>query len=183
MIMIKCKFCDRELPIPVDGKLPPNFECPFCGRPVEGNTDTPIETAQASPFISLIHLASGESLDIPIGRSYILGRESFGREIFKDCKFSRKHCLIETSIDDIFICDLGSLNGTYVNGKRIFHKVKLVGDERITFADEVFLIKKFQPANEKVNTEDSKPINICPNCGYQDYKGLPRCPECGFGWM
>lgn len=181
--MIKCPFCESEIPVPADGKLPINYECPFCGRPVGDITDSHIDTAQELPFITLIHIASGKSLDISIGRSYILGRESYGREILQDRKFSRKHCLIETSIESISICDLGSLNGTYVNGKRIFDKVELSGDERITIADEVFLLKKFQPPKQKVKTDGSAPINICPNCGYQDYEGLPRCPECGFGWM
>ncbi len=32
---------------------------------------------------------------------------------------SRHHCLIEVAPPDAWVCDLGSLNGTYVNGERI----------------------------------------------------------------
>src|SRR5260370_42505261 len=54
---------------------------------------------------------------------YLIGRS-------KDCDFqlprdvgprdiSRQHCLVETTSRKVFIRDLGSLHGTYVNGERI----------------------------------------------------------------
>jgi pSer/pThr/pTyr-binding forkhead associated (FHA) protein len=35
---------------------------------------------------------------------------------------SRHHCLLEIAPPEAWVCDAGSLNGTYVNGERIGHR-------------------------------------------------------------
>jgi len=55
----------------------------------------------------------------------------------KDCqlrsnssKISRRHCVINTHDDTVTVLDLGSENGTYINGKRIASLQELKdGDE------------------------------------------------------
>jgi len=55
-----------------------------------------------------------------------IGKASINDIIIKDSTVSREH--LEIFIDDdknVFITDLGSTNGTYVNGIRIDKSVKL----------------------------------------------------------
>jgi pSer/pThr/pTyr-binding forkhead associated (FHA) protein len=40
----------------------------------------------------------------------------------RSCKVSRHHCLLEIDPPAVMVQDLGSLNGTFVNGQRIGHR-------------------------------------------------------------
>ncbi len=179
--MPKCSFCECEIPLPTSGNAL-ETECPRCGRPVELKPEDLMITSVTTGTITLEGIISGKSLKLPINQSLVLGRENYGSEILQDRKFSRKHCLIETNPQAPSICDLGSLNGTFVNGVRITAKTSLKNEDTITIADEAFILKLNIAETPKAQPEVPSNLHVCANCGYQDSKGLPRCPECGFGW-
>jgi len=59
-----------------------------------------------------------------------IGRDTFpGNHISvpEDTTISRRHCLIINSIDDVWLYDLASTTGTYVNNERVVGKVPLIG--------------------------------------------------------
>jgi pSer/pThr/pTyr-binding forkhead associated (FHA) protein len=72
-----------------------------------------------------------QTREVPVTDSEFL----IGRGI--DCDFrlrvsevSRHHCLIRTTADEVSVFDLGSSNGTYVNGQRVLSQTPLhTGDE------------------------------------------------------
>ncbi len=65
----------------------------------------------------------------PLRGSTILGRHSECHICVNADGISRKHAQIDAEVDGLFVSDLGSSNGTFVNGKKI-DKVNLeVGDE------------------------------------------------------
>lgn len=180
--MLKCSFCECELPPSLLRRTEPG-ECPHCGRPIELVPQDSPEAENAFAALILVGVASKKTLELPLGQSLILGREGLGSDFFRDRKFSRKHCLLETNPEAITICDLGSLNGTYVNGERISTKTIIKTTDTITIADEAFTLRLSTAAADLSELpESSCPLHVCVNCGYQDTEGLPRCPECGFGW-
>jgi pSer/pThr/pTyr-binding forkhead associated (FHA) protein len=68
-----------------------------------------------------------------------------------DATVSRQHCLIELENDGIWVQDLGSLNGTFVNGQKIGQR------ERQPDADATMVA----PARQEL--QDGDELRICNN--------------------
>jgi pSer/pThr/pTyr-binding forkhead associated (FHA) protein len=51
---------------------------------------------------------------------------------------SRQHCLLRVSENEVILQDLGSANGTLVNGKRLFHPRSLIPGDRLQIGPVVF---------------------------------------------
>ncbi len=64
---------------------------------------------------------AGEPTDIPLpeGRPFTIGRSKSCSCSVRDPKMSRVHCELSVSGGIAILADLGSMNGTHVNGKRI----------------------------------------------------------------
>jgi pSer/pThr/pTyr-binding forkhead associated (FHA) protein len=80
-------------------------------------------------LVSIERSVGGHSwiLNLPVN----VGRSSDSPVCIDDDSISRSHCQLYLSADEtLMVRDLGSLNGTYVNGTRIRHAHSLVpGDE------------------------------------------------------
>lgn len=73
-----------------------------------------------------------------------VGRDGHNDIVVPDLRCSREHCLFRKLNGSWFICDLGSSNGTFVNGVRIERLQKLkpgdrvrVGSQRLLYAATV----------------------------------------------
>src|SRR5204863_5245581 len=74
---------------------------------------------------------AGETVDMPEGR-FVLGRDPSADLSLDDSEASRQHAAISVTPDGrVTIEDLGSLNGTYVNGQKITGPTELTGGEQI----------------------------------------------------
>ena len=71
---------------------------------------------------------SGESFAIT-GERLTIGRSPEAEVFLDDVTVSRNHALLVRRRDGLYIDDLGSLNGTYVNRRRIESHKLLDGDE------------------------------------------------------
>jgi hypothetical protein len=81
------------------------------------------------PFLSLLIMDRGEMIPVNDCGEVVIGRIMDGQTIYPDIDLSpykaysegvsRIHVSIKISDDGIFITDLGSTNGTRLNGKRI----------------------------------------------------------------
>jgi two-component system, NtrC family, response regulator HydG len=75
-----------------------------------------------------------------------IGRESSNRISISDLALSRRHCCLKAEAGQFKICDLDSLNGTFVNGVPV--KVRLLqhGDQ-IKLGDSLllFLLAESEP--------------------------------------
>jgi pSer/pThr/pTyr-binding forkhead associated (FHA) protein len=72
-----------------------------------------------------------------------LGRHPYNDVSVDDPAVSRYHCWITFEMDAVVIEDLASVNGTFVNGKKVVHRVALkpgdairVGGTEILFTED-----------------------------------------------
>jgi hypothetical protein len=155
-------------------KEPPTVPTPAAaGLSSPYPTTRPLESSKAdylSPDakVVLTVLPSEECLELPLTTQVILGRiESTGGgdDIFDLARFdayklgvSRRHCMLQRHGTYLLVTDLGSSNGTFLNGKRILpsqHHIVADGDDLVLGA--LHFIVKF--ANDgSVPTPPSTPV-------------------------
>jgi len=86
-------------------------------------------TTPANSWISLHLMDSGKILPLASRNEFTLGRLSEGQPIMPDIDLtpyqayasgvSRLHAVVKRDSEHVLVMDLGSSNGTYVNGRRI----------------------------------------------------------------
>ena len=87
-------------------------------------------SASKRPQPRLILKSGGEPQEYPLGDNNVLGRSTQASVRLADREVSRKHSQVDKEGEDYVLRDLGSSNGTFLNGKRIFGPTKLKdGDE------------------------------------------------------
>jgi adenylate cyclase len=89
----------------------------------------PATSSTATPRM-ILKAPAGELTEFPLGENNVLGRSTTASVRVADREVSRKHSQVDKEGDDYVLRDLGSSNGTFLNGKRIFGPTKLKdGDE------------------------------------------------------
>jgi len=69
------------------------------------------------------------------GEEFLLGR---GRDCdlrLRDANISRHHCMIRMRRDEVTLMDLGSSNGTFVNGNRVVSQTALKSGDEISLGE------------------------------------------------
>ena len=80
----------------------------------------------------------------PIKGSCSVGRAGANTMVFESPKVSRRHALIHLqNIGEVWLIDFGSSNGTFRNGRRIHHPVRLSDGDEIIIGDQI--LKFHQP--------------------------------------
>ncbi len=89
-----------------------------------------------------------------------------------DLRASRHHCLLEIDAPSVTLYDLGSTNGTYVNGERVLSphgaapeegRPLAVGDE-VRVGDTALRVWLVEPATEE-GEEAGRAAELCGACG------------------
>ncbi len=80
----------------------------------------------------------GVTLDVV--RRLMVGRSAHCDVHLIDEKVSREHCAFEPEGDALFLRDLGSRNGTWVNGARIDARVRLVANDTVGIGETLVLV-------------------------------------------
>ncbi len=100
------------------------------------------ETLPSTPNRQLIALtpALGD-ISFAIGVSMSIGRQDSNDVVLATPQISRQHAKFNQIGNSLFIQDLGSSNGTFVNGERIgTQAVEIQPNDEIAFADLVFMV-------------------------------------------
>ena len=160
--MITCKNCQHK-------NSPGAIFCTECGAQLiageiathsirtdqvaaSASQDTPIPTPKAitdNAWGSLHLMDSGKILPLIDRNEYTVGRISEGQPVVPDLDLSpyqaytagvsRMHILLKRDGKRVVIMDLGSANGTYVNGKRLTPQT-----ERLLSHGDVVALGKFK---------------------------------------
>lgn len=80
---------------------------------------------------------SGKSIELSESRS-VIGRHPGCAVVVDEGAVSRQHAQIVREGDAFFLEDLKSRNGTFLNGKRIAERTRLLGNDRIKICDVLF---------------------------------------------
>ena len=106
--------------------------------------------------------------------TFLIGRTNDAHLCLPDDRFfSRHHCLLEIAPPRCFLRDLGSTNGTFVNGERVTEAFLKHGD-RIQGGETVLLVEATAPAssaNAALQPTVQQPTLVsveCLNCGRRE---------------
>jgi hypothetical protein len=119
----------------------------------------------------------------------VVGR-SAGSDVFVDDPgTSREHCELWLMEDRLVVRDLGAINGTHLDGRRIQESVVgpgqilRVGEVELEFRDTPFrVVIPEAPAAEPPPTSRTLPDGS-PSCGvHLDLPAFFHCPQCASHW-
>jgi len=118
-----------------------------------------------------------QEIDLPAGEITI-GRSPSCSITLEDPLVSRNHGRITVTVSEAVYNDLGSRNGTLVNGKPIFSDYALQDQDRITIGSNelVFLNVTHRTISRGKTTSY---LRICPGCNVVFPEGQSNCPSCG----
>ena len=119
----------------------------MCFIPPEGNPDGALQGVALAADMVDHHIAEflGQrySLNAP---SIVLGRSSEADILVDDTGVSRRHLEIQTAGGTTTAVDLGSTNGSYVNGHKVAGSMELTDGSTITMG-RTKIIFRLLPAN------------------------------------
>jgi hypothetical protein len=102
----------------------------------------PIDLPAPAPIAALVaspSLLSSQGDVIPLEPVTIVGREAgLGLSLTSESTVSRKHAELRLNGHELVVIDLGSSNGTYINGQRISAPTPVRSGDRVQFGEVVF---------------------------------------------
>lgn len=113
-------------------------------------------------FVARFGLIPGQEFRLE-ARPLILGREPLNDIPLKDPEVSRRHARLTPQDDSFLIEDLGSTNGTFVNGRRVATPTLLKHGDVVDLGETVSLI--FVAAGGSlpaVGVPEGQPANLAP---------------------
>jgi hypothetical protein len=117
-----------------------------------------------------------QEFELPAGQT-IIGRGSNCNLTIDDALMSRDHAIVHVTDGRVTIRDLGSRNGTRVNGSVIEDDTELHDGDRIRFGSTEMIFSRVVTPRRDVATTAS--IRTCYGCGAPHVAQAPNCPRCG----
>lgn len=132
-------------------------------------------SASAAWFLSL----GSRRIGLPDGE-HVVGRSRESDVVVRDATVSRAHALLAVDGGRVTLQDLGSSNGTRVNGERVREETALeAGDQlRLGRVRMTLLAGAAEPFGG-AGSSLAAPAAICPACGTVAAPDDPACRECG----
>jgi adenylate cyclase len=100
--------------------------------------------------LKLISFTGDQDFDLSADHIYVVGRAVTSDIPIFDPTISRRHAELKASKTGVVVVDLGSSNGTFINGERITEGTLEPGDS-VTFGKVVFQLKSNDPASARLS--------------------------------
>ncbi|MEM9942870.1 MAG: FHA domain-containing protein [Planctomycetota bacterium] len=126
--------------------------------------------------------AAGQKFSFPSDEKFIVGRgDTAGFQIEEDELLSREHFSLEFDGDQLLLTDLGSTNGTFVNGHALTHRPLVLKDGQQFVAGRVscFLVRYSNEAQSKAEKKTTP--SIAPPPSPVQPGTFPTTPTGNFG--
>jgi adenylate cyclase len=104
----------------------------------------------------LVSFSGDQSFELPHGRSLVVGRGVASDIAIYDPTISRRHAELTVGTDGVQVKDLGSSNGTCINGNRV-SAGRLNANDSITFGKVLFQLKELKPISGRTPAVPSTP--------------------------
>lgn len=98
--------------------------------------------------------------DLATGDKLLVGRGQNVQLWINDKNISREHCQIECEDGNVYVSDLKSRNGTYLNGQRILQKTGLKDGDEIRLASTSYFVVNFIKGTEASDIQDQSQQNV-----------------------
>lgn len=116
--------------------------------------------------MALLQIESGDNkgkrLRLP-DRPVVVGRGDGVDVRIRSSEISREHCRLTSDGDDLLVEDLGSSNGTFINGRPIQGQSRLTAGDRISFGPVTLRLmgihKKSAPKSKSSDLNDSRMVD------------------------
>ncbi|MGH8621270.1 MAG: adenylate/guanylate cyclase domain-containing protein [Burkholderiales bacterium] len=92
-------------------------------------------------MFKLLSTSGDQSIDLQLGRKLVVGRAVTSDVPIYDSTISRRHAEIVLTETGVRVTDLGSSNGTFLNGARVT-EAQAVADDVVTFGGVPFRVKE-----------------------------------------
>ena len=134
----------------------------------------------------------GNSVELPLGET-LVGRDVGCALRFNDAAVSRKHLRLIRRLDEVFIEDLSSRNGTLVNGRVMVTAIRLEDGDTISVGSRQLVVRVLDGSEEEQATLVLKDLSQAEVKSARRQttmqmavtvpppKGHQRCPTCGAG--
>src|SRR5512143_1488818 len=117
----------------------------------------PISYIPPSMTFKLVSFAGDQDFELAADHPYVVGRAVTSDIPIFDPTISRRHAELRAGKDGVQVRDLGSSNGTFINGTRVTEGM-IEPNDSVTFGKVVFQLKSLETA--------SRPITAShPNAG------------------
>jgi adenylate cyclase len=97
----------------------------------------------------LVSFSGDQSFELPSGRSLVVGRGVASDIAIYDPTISRRHAELTVGADGVQVKDLGSSNGTCINGSRV-SAGRLHPNDSVTFGKVLFQLKELRPSGQSL---------------------------------
>jgi hypothetical protein len=161
------------------------------------------------PAVSRVYIEYlGDSVELPIGET-VIGRDVGCTLRFNDPSVSRRHIRFVRRADDVFVEDLGSSNGTLLNGRVLSAPIRVLSGDRLVVGTRELTIripefddaepptlnladlsavpdlKRIRVATSQVPVTVPPPLRAnqrCPRCGAAVSNEDDECTNCRYRW-
>ncbi len=99
----------------------------------------------------LVSFTGDQDFELTADRTYVVGRAVTSDIPIFDPTISRRHAELHVTKAGVTVKDLGSSNGTFINGTRITDGT-LAANDSVTFGKVVFQVKSLEPAANRLAT-------------------------------
>jgi len=106
--------------------------------------------------LKLVSFTGDQDFDLTPGHTYVVGRAVTSDIPIFDPTISRRHAELQVSNGSVLLKDLGSSNGTFINGERITEGTAEPGNS-VTFGKVVFQLKSPDMGGRLITTGQNQP--------------------------
>jgi ABC-2 type transport system ATP-binding protein len=114
--------------------------------PAEAAAAHAVTRERAIPMPPVLVFGSGPNAgsEVPVAGAIVVGREGTADLVLEDTEISRRHAVFSPAGAGLTVEDLGSTNGTYVNGHRITGAVVLTTGDRVDLGSSAIEVRLAQ---------------------------------------
>lgn len=126
---------------------------------------------------------SGDAIEVTPGQT-VVGRGLGCAMRFPDSEISREHLLFDLDDGNLVVEDLGSSNGSYVNGERLRVPQRLQHNDCVQVGTRTFTVQMIREHDRAllaamVGRVPKVRFVVCPQCERSIPVESPGCPTCG----